>query len=169
MTYRKKKFLLWIVIALVWMAFIFYKSSQPYIEQDLRPSLASTLPQSVVNYLPNVEFYYDGELVTSELPYDFIEFFIRKGGHVAEFALLAFLVIHSFRVLGWNRAKAVTLGASIALVYAMSDEWHQSFVAGRTGHAIDVGVDSIGISLVVLCYVIVGLFTKRRNRGRISY
>jgi len=166
MTYQRKKFLIWLLLTIICMGFIFYKSSQPYYEQDLRPKLAAHLPDKLVQSLPNVDFYYNDQLVTSKQPYDFIEFFIRKGAHVSIFAVLTFLSIQTLLALKWRRVSAIAGGAAIALLYAMSDEWHQTFVVNRTGQAIDVGIDSIGIALVVLFYVIAGAiihFRSRRN------
>jgi VanZ family protein len=37
-----------------------------------------------------------------------------------------------------------------ALAYAISDEWHQSFVPGRGATARDVAIDGIGIALAAL-------------------
>lgn len=164
MTYQRKKFLIWLLLTILCMAFIFYKSSQPYYEQDLRPSLAAHLPDKLVQSLPDVDFYYSGQFVTSEQPYDFIEFFIRKGAHVSIFAMLTFLSIQTLLALKWKRASAIAGGTVVALLYAVTDEWHQTMVVNRTGHAIDVGIDSIGIALVVLCYAIAGAFIHYRKR-----
>ena len=38
----------------------------------------------------------------------------------------------------------------VALAYAVSDEWHQSFVPGRTATPVDVAIDAIGIGLAAL-------------------
>jgi hypothetical protein len=35
----------------------------------------------------------------------------------------------------------------ISLAYACTDEYHQTFVEGRTGTPIDVGVDTVGMAL----------------------
>ncbi|WMT42160.1 VanZ family protein [Paenibacillus sp. D2_2] len=169
MIYQRKKFLIWLLLTIICMAFIFYKSSQPYYEQDLRPSLSAHLPDKLVQILPDVDFYYGDQLVTSKQPYDFIEFFIRKGAHVSIFAVLTLLSIQTLLALKWGRASAIAGGATITLLYAMSDEWHQTFVVNRTGQAIDVGIDSIGIVLVVLCYVIVGAIIHHRHRRNRPY
>ena len=167
MNLRNKRAIWWFVLTLLWMAFIFYKSSEPYTHQDLRPTLASWLPMDMVErWIPQMEFYYDGGLVTWTKPYDFVEFFIRKTAHVAEYALLAFLSIKLALALRLRRAGGIVIGALFTLLYAMSDEWHQSFVPGRTGHAIDVGVDSIGILLVVIGFVLAGALGRRKRRSR---
>ena len=45
--------------------------------------------------------------------------------------------------------KAAIFGALLALVYAVSDEWHQSFVPGRVASLQDVAVDALGIAAAV--------------------
>lgn len=125
MTARNRQYIWWLIAALVWMVFIYYKSSQTYAEQDLRPMLAVWMPLSMLEqWLPHVEFMYDGGLVTWKEPYDFIEFFIRKSVHVTEFAILAFLVIRVLLALRWERWWAIVAGAVISIGYAASDRPH---------------------------------------------
>ena len=45
---------------------------------------------------------------------------------------------------------AVVLAVVIAVAYGALDEWHQSFVVGRTGDVRDVGRDAIGAIIVAL-------------------
>jgi VanZ family protein len=59
------------------------------------------------------------------------------------------------RALGAGMPPRVTLlqalaGVAIASVYGVSDEWHQSFVAGRTADIADWYADSIGAA-IALC------------------
>jgi VanZ family protein len=62
---------------------------------------------------------------------------LRKAAHMVEFGLLWWL---------WQRALAMpAAAAAIALGYAASDEWHQSFVDGRVGSARDWAIDAVGI------------------------
>jgi hypothetical protein len=62
---------------------------------------------------------------------------LRKLAHATEFAILAALLVRALRDTGW----AVAIG----IAYAVSDEIHQSFVAGRQGSPWDVGIDAIGV------------------------
>jgi VanZ family protein len=73
---------------------------------------------------------------------------LRKGAHMTEYAILAALLA---RALG----RALPAFA-LAVAYSASDEFHQTFVRGRHGSPIDVGIDTIGI-LVGL-----GLWSRRR-------
>ena len=66
---------------------------------------------------------------------------LRKCSHVAEYAVLAFLL---------RRALSAPWAVAAAVGYAISDEIHQSFVRGRHGAPRDVLFDSIGILVGVL-------------------
>jgi VanZ family protein len=80
---------------------------------------------------------------------------VRKGAHVAEYAVLALLLYRAVRRTRqvpperWcGRCAGWALG--IALLYAVSDEWHQSFVPSRDGTLHDVIIDGTGASLGLL-------------------
>ena len=64
---------------------------------------------------------------------------LRKLAHMAEYGLLWWLWR---RALGRPRAAA-----AITLAYAVSDEVHQSFVAGRNGSPTDVLIDAAGVAV----------------------
>jgi VanZ family protein len=52
----------------------------------------------------------------------------------------------------WSRAlgfRRPLLAAAIALAYAATDEYHQTFVAGRHGSPVDVLIDAAGIAIAM--------------------
>lgn len=158
------RWIIWTVLALAWMVFIFIKSNQPYTEQDLKPFLADLIPESTLSTLtPTIEFSYDGYLVSGKSPYDFFEFFIRKIAHVVEFALLTFLLCRVFSPLTRKDYAPIVWAGVVAYLYAVSDEWHQTFVAGRTGHFADTLVDGIGIVLVMVIYILIRRRKKKQS------
>ncbi len=64
---------------------------------------------------------------------------LRKGAHMAEYGVLFLL---------WRRATGNSaLAAAIALGYAATDEYHQTFVDGRHGSAVDWAIDATGVAL----------------------
>ena len=159
---RRTPFLLFLALSLLWMIVIFYKSAETYQEQDIKPFLSGQIsPQVLEALLPNIEFYYDGELVTYHKPYGMLEFFIRKGGHVAEYFILAALFWGLFTATNLRLHRAFFLAFALAVLYAASDEFHQTFVPNRTGHAIDVAVDGSGALLALLLLL---LWTIRRHK-----
>ena len=80
-----------------------------------------------------------------------IHFLLRKGAHLAEYGILAVLLWRGFRRgrVGvrqslWPQA-ASALGLAIA--FAATDEWHQSFIASRGSSPADVLIDVCGAAL----------------------
>ncbi|BFH13259.1 VanZ family protein [Paenibacillus melissococcoides] len=160
---RSRLGLLWFILTIAWMAFIFMKSAEPYSVQDMKPALGSFVSEEkLLRYVPRWEFFYDGSLVSWREPYHFVEFFIRKCGHIAEFALLTLLLILTLSARVRSKGLVAAGSGLIAVLYACSDEWHQTFVPGRTGHLADVAVDSIGVALVLAAYAIVIAARRRR-------
>jgi VanZ family protein len=69
---------------------------------------------------------------------------LRKGAHVTEYAVLAFLLARSLE----REAPALALG----ILYAASDELHQAFVRGRHASPVDVAIDTGGLLLGLLAW-----------------
>ena len=80
---------------------------------------------------------------------------LRKLAHVTIFAVLWLTLA---RATEWRRPM---LAGVIAVLYAASDEFHQSFVEGRHGTPVDVAIDSVGIGLVALAWALTA-----RRRGQ---
>jgi VanZ family protein len=74
---------------------------------------------------------------------------LRKLVHAAVYGLLAFLWVRALRT---TRAGRIALPLAFALTvgYAITDEYHQTFVDGRHGSPVDVLIDSAGAALVLL-------------------
>jgi len=64
---------------------------------------------------------------------------LRKLAHTAEYAILGALLVRATGRAG--------LALAIGTLYAVSDEVHQVFVAGRHGSPIDVAIDAVGIAV----------------------
>jgi VanZ family protein len=66
---------------------------------------------------------------------------LRKLAHATEYAILGFLLLRALGRESW----ALALGVA----YAVSDEIHQHFVAGRHGAPLDVVIDAVGVTVGV--------------------
>lgn len=81
-----------------------------------------------------------------------LRFWLRKGMHLTEYAVLAVLLLRGFtradrlwpRFWSWRYA-GWTLG--FCLLYAITDELHQSLVPSRYGSPVDVAIDTAGAVL----------------------
>lgn len=118
---------MYIAASIVWMGVIFFLSSIPELRSSL-PSWGDTIA--------------------------------RKAAHVIEYAVLSFLLARSFDAsrTAVSRARSgaaqrgvltprFVLVCIMSILYAASDEWHQSFVPGRQASFADGTIDTIGIVL----------------------
>jgi VanZ family protein len=78
-----------------------------------------------------------------------VQIVVRKCGHLTEYAILAALLYRAFRA---QREHVVALAFIVAAIYAGCDEFHQSFVASRTGSPFDVAIDWIGALVGLMIY-----------------
>ncbi len=79
---------------------------------------------------------------------------LRKLAHATEYAVLAILVARVGYEEPHRRSTAFILGLAWLTVatYAVMDEYHQTFVPGRKGAWLDVGVDSLGAAFGLVWY-----------------
>ena len=74
--------------------------------------------------------------------YDFI---LRKLAHVTVYVVLTLLVYGALRPHMARSTRAWLLAMLVAVLYACTDEWHQTFVPGREGTVRDVAIDGLGV------------------------
>lgn len=84
----------------------------------------------------------------------------RKLAHFVEYALLLTLWWRALLTKVPHR-RALALGFAIAVLYAVTDELHQTLVSGRTGRPLDVGIDAAGALTAIL------LIVRDRARRRV--
>ena len=111
---------------------------------------------AVILWLGVIYYFSSQPDLKSELA-PFWDFIFRKIAHMAEYFVLAYLFFRTWQSYGLATKKSLFLSFSLALVYAIFDEFHQSFVAGRTASPKDVLIDSLGI----IGFVVLRLFEKK--------
>ncbi len=110
----------WLPVFL-WMALIFVMSSQP----------KASMPHN---------------------PNNILDWLIKKSAHLLEYGILALLV---WRAISGSAGTAIKrsqiwLIPLICVLYAATDEYHQSFVDGRSSKVLDVFIDGLGVSLALI-------------------
>jgi VanZ family protein len=94
--------------------------------------------------------------------------FTDKHVHLLAFGGFALVLV---RALSGGRWSGITVSttlqaATIAVVYGVTDEWHQAFVPGRHADVADVLADAVG---AVLAVAVVGAIARRgRAAGRVD-
>ena len=81
---------------------------------------------------------------------DLLDLVVRKLAHMATYAVLATLASMTLRQEGPTPVRTRMLVASFCLLYASSDEYHQTFVTGRHGSPVDVAIDMIGVTVALV-------------------
>ncbi|MBI4009234.1 VanZ family protein [Candidatus Roizmanbacteria bacterium] len=100
-----------------------------------------------------VIFYLSSRLrttVTGEFLYDFLIF---KALHMIEYAVLYFFLFRAFYSISKSQLtidKKLLVPIFLSIVYAISDELHQTFVPTREGKVRDVLIDTAGILLMYI-------------------
>lgn len=101
-----------------------------------------------------------------------IHYPVRKAAHMTEYALLAIAIAFPLYVYGVRGIGLLILTGTVCVSFAILDEYHQSFVAGRTGATKDVAIDSIGVICGVIFVRIVGwtgrmtIFRPRKKKHK---
>jgi VanZ family protein len=143
----KTSFRKWIPVIL-WMLVIFILSHQDASQSG---SLSSGLLSRILSFL--------APLLPPKLPLPFLHLLLRKGAHFTAYFILALLVLRTREDLTPNlRQKALLICA----LYAVTDEFHQTFIPGRAGQLTDVLLDTSGAALGILLQW-GGTFLRQRN------
>lgn len=78
-------------------------------------------------------------------------FIFFKSLHIIEYAILYFLLFRATLTENLkDQKKARLIALLVTFLYAVSDEVHQTFVPTREGRLRDVGIDTIGMSLMYI-------------------
>lgn len=129
-----------LMLLLLWMAVIFGFSAQDGgqsggVSRKIAYKIAET---------KNRIFHLDNSEQELQKQAESMQFFIRKGAHMGEYALLAVLVLMHLFCYEKRPRRLLLVVWIICIVFAAADEFHQRFVPGRAGQMQDVCIDAAG-------------------------
>ncbi|SES82271.1 VanZ family protein [Anaerobranca gottschalkii] len=143
MTDKLKVIIAWLLV-FIWMAIIFYFSSQQGEESsELSSGLVQVVVEITEKLVPNT---------VNRLDYNTLHHFIRKQGHFFIYFILGILTSNALTLSRVKGQKNIWLSLSVCVIYAITDEVHQVFVPGRSGEVRDVLIDSIGAFAGIVIY-----------------
>lgn len=99
--------------------------------------------------------------------FNHVSFAVRKTGHFGEYGILGLLIgsllITFARIRNFAKGKLLTIGisAGVCMLYAMTDEFHQGFVDGRSPKVMDVFIDTAGGLTGVVFLILIWLIVSR--------
>jgi VanZ family protein len=101
-----------------------------------------------------------------DLPrFGLLDFVVKKTGHAMGYAILALCYL---RPLSAGQAKDRYWPAFLlAILYSITDEFHQLLVPGRHPSPVDVGIDSFGAALALAFTSFFREKIQRRRNGRL--
>ena len=88
------------------------------------------------------------------------ESIIRKIAHFSIYTVVGFLLMGLLSTYKLKDKWRMIMTIVIGILYAISDEFHQSFSPGRTPKVTDVYIDTLGIILGVLLVILIRTFYK---------
>jgi hypothetical protein len=139
-----------LIAALAWCGFIIGTSSTVILPHDFFAWIASRVLTDEASFQRFVVFW------------RYSWFAIVKGWHAVEFALLFSLIwLLLSRFARLKPGQNILIAAASCALFAISDEYHQTFVPGRGGTWTDVAIDCVGIGLAVLL-----AWIREANLGR---
>jgi VanZ family protein len=141
----------WFFVGL-WMILIFYFSSQV-------SETSGGLSQEIAKTIKNIM-----ESSSTETVIDLkqLNHLLRKLAHFSVYFILGILV---FNAMSRSGKKKISWMILMCVLYAISDEIHQSFVPGRGPSIIDVFIDSTGAITGIILGKVYLLKKKRINRS----
>lgn len=125
-------------LPLLWMLVIFVFSHQPATISDTQ---SGVFVEQLQTWFPAVDS-------------SFLTFIVRKSAHIFAYFVLGVLTFRALRQT--DLARLVLWTAIICAIYAVTDEFHQLFVPGRSGEVRDILIDTVaattGVILTRLIY-----------------
>lgn len=150
-TVRRVLFAVFTLLTVLWMCAIFGFSSKTAEESTVQSNFVTELLLKV--------FESDFNDLTKAEQEEIIEVYdgiVRKAAHFAAYALLGFLAylsVGSFRYLPDRKFVPAMASVPGCIIFSISDEYHQTFVDGRSGQLSDVCTDSLGAVFGTLCAI----------------
>ena len=150
------------VAVALWMAVIFWFSAQ---NGQSSGSMSAGITQAVARFLtPGFDSL--SPLAQAEVV-EALHLFVRKAAHFSEYAVLGVLTANALRTYRLKHGLRFLLPVSVCFLYAVSDEFHQSFVVGRAGRLSDVLLDTAGAVTGVAVFLAARyVLRKIKNRGK---
>ena len=130
------------ILAIMWMIFIFIMS---HTNGNDSSNQSNFIAQIILRFI-NIDL-------------NTLTFVIRKIAHMCEYAILFLLIYYGLHKT-FKYQYYLLISLILTFLYACSDEFHQTFIPGRSGQFKDVLIDTIGM---IIMFSIIYLWQKEKN------
>ncbi|MBO4622808.1 MAG: VanZ family protein [Bacilli bacterium] len=151
-----KRKIIYLIMLFAWLAFIYGNS---LLNGATSGSLSGGITEKIYNILVNIHV---------NIRIETLHLIIRKLAHITEFFILG--IIMFLNVYQYFKEPKYYIGFSLGLCILASliDETIQTFIDGRSGSIVDVGIDSIGFILSILIMTIITINTNKKKEQTVS-
>ena len=140
----KKKVIIGTILSIAWMVVIFCFSARSASELDLKNNFIVNIIVHIVNKnFDNLDTELKNNILSNTT------FFVSKTAHFSEYAILGFFLFLAFAFIKKYGLRYFIV-VIISFLYAISDEFHQSFSKDRTPRFQDVLIDTFGAIAMIL-------------------
>lgn len=92
---------------------------------------------------------------------------MRKFAHATVFIILAILIMICLRTFELELMPSFIITVLVSFMYALFDEYHQTFISGRTGQVSDSLIDTLGALVgAILVVLIIKLHIKHQEKKK---
>ena len=150
-----------LLFVLMWMGTIFYLSSMNTNESNGRSKVIVSDIVEIVGKITHREY----NLKEKEALVEKFNKPIRKCAHASVYFVLSIVVLNFLLALHSNLEKKYVLvffmTIFICFLFALTDEYHQTFIYGRTGQFSDVLIDTSGALIATSIFTI--LYKRKKK------
>jgi len=140
---------------------IFYFSHQ---EADNSSKQSSRVVEIISNVIPAIKNMQEPNKTI--LMEQILTPIVRKTAHFSIYAILGMLTINfMLTIKNIKTIKMSIFALGFCFIYAITDEFHQTFIAGRSGELRDVLIDTSGALIGILFIIAINTIMKKlKNR-----
>ena len=159
----KRYYLTWVPAILI-MVIIFSFSAKPAVKSAESSMTIAEVIMGIYEDIIDEKLEND---IRTELMYK-IDHYIRKSAHFIEYAILAAAIALPLWIRRHRGRRLWLVSMLGAALYAATDEFHQSFVPGRSCELKDVMIDTAGAALGAVLFILaMKLFCHKKIKDTI--
>lgn len=158
----KKNILRIILILLLLGTFyiIFGFSSQ---DGEKSGSLSRRITEKIATFIPQIQKENE---IEKENIMNTMERIIRKMAHFSIYTVVGLLLMSLISTYNIKEKNRLIITLTTGIIYASSDEIHQSFVPGRSPMITDVVIDTMGVILGILLIILGKKIIKKYRENK---
>ncbi|MBQ8892271.1 MAG: VanZ family protein [Bacilli bacterium] len=155
-----KKVISWILV-LIWLIVIFFFSAMDSDNSNQKSKqVINTVVETTINTTNDLGIVKEPSdakrneiVVTLNMP-------LRKCMHALVYFILSLLLLNALHLSRFKNYKLYLICVIVCIIYSLFDEYHQTFVNGRTGQLLDALIDTLGSIIGLIVYY----FSKKVKR-----